>query len=169
MTCTLLLDRVPLKLYASGASDESANSASPQAGPIPVAQSLIGKRVVIAEDEAVTQVHLSRLLRRHGMEVAGLAASGGEAVDLVLHTRPDLVLMDIRMPGMDGLEAARRILEKYPVCIVMITAFSDDEYQQEAERIGASGYLLKPVASSPIASRLLEALERFDRSTSTSS
>src|SRR5689334_9601672 len=72
--------------------------------------SLMGKRAVIVEDEGVTQLQLRRILRSEGMEVVGLAANGLEAIEVVLEKRPDVVLMDIRMPIMDGLEAARIIL-----------------------------------------------------------
>src|SRR5690242_14654533 len=89
---------------------------------------LSGKRVAVVEDEGITQLQLSRILRSQGLEVVGTAADGQEAVEVVLATRPDLVLMDIRMPIMDGLEASERILAEYPVCIVMLTAFSDEEY-----------------------------------------
>ena len=87
---------------------------------------LKGKRVVVVEDEGVTQVQLRKILTREGLNVVGSAKSGAEGVEAVLREKPDLVLMDIRMPGeYDGLEAARRILEEQSVCIVMLTAFSD--------------------------------------------
>jgi YesN/AraC family two-component response regulator len=119
---------------------------------------------VIAEDEGMTQLQLRRILRSEGMEVVGLAANGREALEIVLKKRPDVVLMDIRMPVMDGLEAARRILEYYPVCIVLLTAFSDEEYQQEAQKIGACGYILKPVTAEILIPQLAAALQKFSQS-----
>lgn len=108
---------------------------------------LTGKRVVVVEDEGITQLQIRKMLRRQGLDVVGDAADGKEAIRVVLETRPDIVLMDIRMPIMDGLEASRQILEEYQVCIVMLTAFSEAEYQRKAEKIGACGYVVKPITS----------------------
>lgn len=122
---------------------------------------LKGKRAVVVEDEGVTQLQLRRILRARGIEVVGVASNGKEAVDVVLAQRPDFVLMDIQMPIMNGMEAARRIMEQYPVCIVMLTAFSEEEYLQEAEEIGVCGYVLKPVTTETLLPRLAEALQKF--------
>ena len=117
---------------------------------------LAGKRVVICEDEGVTQMQIARLLRRAGLLVVGAVNNGQSAVEIVLREKPDLVLMDIRMPKMDGLEAMRLILSEYPVCIVMVTAFSDDAVREQADRLGSHGYLVKPI----IGSLLITALEK---------
>jgi two-component system, response regulator PdtaR len=116
---------------------------------------------VIAEDEGVTQLQLQRILKSVGVDVVGIAANGLEVIDLVESHEPDFVLMDIRMPVMDGLEASRRILENKNVCIVMLTAFSEEEFQRKAEEIGASGYILKPVTSGTLVPRIVSALHRF--------
>ena len=126
--------------------------------------SLAGKRAVIVEDEGITQLQLRRILQSERVEVVGLAANGRDAVQIVLETKPDLVLMDIRMPIMDGLEAARRILEQYRVCIVMLTAFSDDEYRQQAEDIGTCGYIVNPVTATMLVPELASALQKFSQS-----
>jgi YesN/AraC family two-component response regulator len=123
--------------------------------------SLQGKRAVIVEDEGITQLQLTKMLRSQGIEVAGTAGNGKEAVDVVLQERPDLVLMDIRMPIMNGLEAAERILAVYRVCIVMLTAFSDAEYQQRAEALGTCGYVLKPITVETLMPQLKTAFHSF--------
>jgi CheY-like chemotaxis protein len=107
---------------------------------------LKGKRVVVVEDEGVTQLQLRKILAREGLTVVGAAMSGPEGVAIVQREKPDLVLMDIRMPGeFDGLEAARRILSEKSVCVVMLTAFSDDGYRDRARQIGVCGYVTKPI------------------------
>jgi len=124
---------------------------------------LKGKRAVIVEDEGVTQLQLRKILTSQGIDVIGLAANGKDSVDLVLRAKPDLVLMDICMPVMDGLEATRRILQTYSVCIVMLTAFSEEEYQQEAKEIGAAGFVLKPVTSDTLIPQLALAFQNFSQ------
>jgi response regulator NasT len=132
----------------------------PQPG-LKTAFDLAGKRGVVVEDEGVTQLQLRRILRTAGIEVVGVAANGRDAVEIVRQTKPDFVLMDVRMPVMDGLEATRRILAHERVCIIMLTAFSEEEYQQEAQNIGASGYVLKPITSNTLLPQLAEALRQF--------
>jgi response regulator NasT len=122
---------------------------------------LQGKRAVVAEDEGMTQLQLKRILRSEGVEVVGIAANGQEAIDLVLLHDPDFVLMDIRMPVLDGLEAAQRILESRRVCIIMLTAFSEEEYRREADAIGAAGYVLKPVTSGTLVPKIVAALRSY--------
>lgn len=126
--------------------------------------SLEGMRAVIAEDEGITQLQLTKILRAKGLDVVGRASNGQEAVELALQTRPDLVLMDIRMPYMDGLEAAEHILAQERLCIVMLTAFSDEEYRQRAEKLGTSGYVLKPITADTLLPALLTAYQQFNRS-----
>ena len=124
---------------------------------------LSGKRVVIAEDQGVTQLQLSRILRSEGVDVVGLAGNGRDAVELVLRTRPDFVVMDVQMPVMDGLEASRQILDQFHVCIVMLTAYTEAEHQLEARAIGACGYVLKPITAISLVPHLVTALREFNR------
>jgi two-component system, NarL family, response regulator LiaR len=102
-------------------------------------------RIVIADDHSLVRQGLRRYLEMaDGIEVVGEASTGGEAVDLVDRERPDIALMDIRMPEMDGLEAARTISARYPETgIVMLTAYDDRHFVVEAVRAGARGYVLK--------------------------
>ncbi len=123
---------------------------------------LAGKRVVIVEDEGITQLQLRKILTREGLNVVGAAMSGSEGVAVILREQPDLVLMDIQMPGAyDGLEAARRILAERSVCIVMLTAFSDERYRDQARQVGACGYVVKPVDKETLLPQLEAAFKAY--------
>ena len=103
-------------------------------------------RVVIADDQALVRAGLRLILEVHDdVEVVGEAADGAEAVELVAAQAPDVVLMDIRMPVLDGIEATRRITAASPARVVILTTFNLDEYVFEGVRAGASGFLLKDV------------------------
>ncbi len=104
-------------------------------------------RVVIADDQALVRTGFAMILRADGIDVVGEAADGAQAIDEVRRTRPDVVLMDIRMPVMDGLEATRRILSdaSAPPRVIMLTTFDLDQYVYAALSAGASGFLLKDV------------------------
>jgi DNA-binding NarL/FixJ family response regulator len=106
--------------------------------------------VLIADDQALVRAGFRAILEdQPGITVAGEAADGRDAIDLAHKRRPDVVLMDIQMPGCDGLEATRRILadagEDHPIAVLMLTTFDLNEYVYEALRAGASGFLLKDV------------------------
>lgn len=125
-------------------------------------QILRGKRVVIVEDEGLTQMQLRRILVLAGMQVAASAMNGPMGVAAALAEKPDLVLMDIRMPGeYDGLEAARRILEQVNICVVMLTAFAEPTYRARATEIGTCGYVTKPIDQDTLIPQLEAALIRF--------
>jgi DNA-binding NarL/FixJ family response regulator len=106
-------------------------------------------RVLLADDQVLLRSSLATLIDREpDMEVVGEASDGAEAIALTRRERPDVVLMDIRMPGIDGLEATRQILDEAPpppVRVVMLTTFELDDYVLRALRAGASGFLLKGV------------------------
>jgi DNA-binding NarL/FixJ family response regulator len=103
-------------------------------------------RVVIADDQTLVRTGFRMILTRGGVEVIGEASDGAEAVALVRRLGPEVVLMDIRMPEMDGLEATRRILAHDPACrVLMLTTFDLDKYVYAALAAGASGFLLKDV------------------------
>ena len=102
-------------------------------------------RVVLVDDEAMVRVGLRMVLTAEAdIEVVGEAADGGSAVEVVEATEPDVVLMDVRMPDVDGIEGARRVLARCPgVRVVVLTTFDEDEYVEAALRAGVSGFLLK--------------------------
>ena len=102
-------------------------------------------RVVLVDDEAMVRVGLRMVLTAEAdIEVVGEAADGGSAVEVVEATEPDVVLMDVRMPDVDGIEGARRVLARCPgVKVVVLTTFDEDEYVEAALRAGVSGFLLK--------------------------
>ena len=102
-------------------------------------------RVVLVDDEAMVRVGLRMVLTAEpDIEVVGEAADGGAAVEVVEAASPDVVLMDVRMPDVDGIEGARRVLARFPeVKVVVLTTFDEDEYVEAALRAGVSGFLLK--------------------------
>jgi DNA-binding NarL/FixJ family response regulator len=102
-------------------------------------------RVLVADDQALIREGIASLLSiEPGIEVVGTAADGRAAVSLALETRPDVVLMDVRMPVLDGLRAAELLRDRLPDCrVLMLTTFDDEEYVVRALRAGTGGYLLK--------------------------
>ncbi|HVT76652.1 MAG TPA: response regulator transcription factor, partial [Acidimicrobiales bacterium] len=100
--------------------------------------------VLLADDQAMVRAGFRRLLElEDGIEVVAEAADGAQAVDMTASKRPDVALLDIRMPTMDGIEATRRIARACETRVVILTTFDLDEYVYEALRAGASGFLLK--------------------------
>jgi AmiR/NasT family two-component response regulator len=101
-------------------------------------------RVLVAEDETIIRLDLRDLLERSGFEVCAEARDGEEAVALARSEQPDVAIMDVKMPKLDGIEAARRILDDRPIPIVMLTAYGQDELVARAVEAGVFGYLVKP-------------------------
>jgi response regulator NasT len=101
-------------------------------------------RVLVAEDETIIRLDLKGLLENAGFEVCAEARDGEEAVALALSEEPDLAVLDVKMPNLDGIEAARRILAERPIPIVMLTAYGQDELVSRAVEAGVFGYLVKP-------------------------
>ena len=134
----------------------TAHDAEPQRAPVPDGEPEAGIRVAIADDQAVVRMGLRALLaREHGMECVGEAADGAAALALLRRTRPDVLLLDIRMPGMDGLATLRAIAEDPDLRatrIVVVTTFAVDEYVFAALQAGASGFVLKDSAPDELVS-----------------
>ena len=107
-------------------------------------------RVLVAEDEALIRLDLVEMLREEGYDVVGEAGDGAEAVRLARELRPGLVMMDIKMPGTDGLEAARTIAAERIAPVVMLTAFSQRELVEAARDAGAMAYLVKPFSAGDV-------------------
>ena len=101
-------------------------------------------RVVIAEDEAIVRLDLKEILVTAGYEVVGETGRGDEAVALVEEHQPDLAILDVKMPGMDGIRAAREITSRHQVAVLLLTAFSQRDLIEEARDSGVSAYLIKP-------------------------
>jgi response regulator NasT len=101
-------------------------------------------RVLIAEDETIIRLDLRTLLERAGFEVCAEARDGEEAVELARETQPEVAVLDVKMPRLDGIEAARRILDERPIPIVMLTAYGQEELVSRAIEAGVFGYLVKP-------------------------
>ena len=118
-------------------------------------------RVVIAEDEAIIRLDLRETLVEEGYEVVGETGRGDEAVQLVRDLAPDLVILDIKMPGMDGLEAARLINEDRLAAVLILTAFSQRDLIVQARDAGALAYLVKPFQRSDLVPAIEVALGRF--------
>ncbi|GGM47210.1 response regulator [Dactylosporangium sucinum] len=107
-------------------------------------------RVLVADDQALLRGSFRVLLETSGMDVVGEAGTGVEAVRLAEQTRPDVILMDVRMPDMDGIEATREITATSAVRVIMLTMFDLDAYVFAALRAGASGFLLKDAAPAEV-------------------
>ena len=118
-------------------------------------------RVVIAEDEAIIRLDLKETLEEEGYEGVGETGRGDKAVDLVREHRPDLAILDIKMPGMDGLEAARLITADRICGVLVLTAFSQREVIEEARDAGALAYLVKPFQKTDLIPAIEVAIGRF--------
>jgi two-component system, response regulator PdtaR len=119
-------------------------------------------RILIAEDETIIRLDLRELLERAGFEVCAEARDGEEAIELARAESPDLALLDVKMPRLDGIEAARRILDERPIPIVMVTAYGEQELVSRAVEAGVFGYLVKPFRESDLLPAIATARARHD-------
>ena len=118
-------------------------------------------RVLIAEDEALIRMDMREMLLEEGHEVVGEAANGAEAIELARELKPEVIFMDVKMPGMDGIAAAAVIGAERIAPVVMVTAFSQATYVEDASAAGAMGYLVKPFSKKDILPAMAVALARF--------
>jgi len=121
----------------------------------------VPRRVLVAEDEALIRLDLVEMLRELGYEVAGEAADGQEAVDLTREHRPDIVIMDVKMPRRDGIDAAREIATDRLAPVVILTAFAQRELVERARDAGAMAYLVKPFSAADLVPAIELAASRF--------
>src|SRR5438445_1253837 len=122
-------------------------------------------RVLICEDETIIRLDLRDLLQRSGFEVCAEAHDGEQAVELARTERPDVAIMDVKMPRLDGIEAARRILDERPIPIVMLTAYGQDDLVARAVEAGVFGYLVKPFREQDLLPAIATARARHEELT----
>ena len=131
-------------------SDQDSSTAAP-------------RRVVVAEDESLIRMDIVEILRDNGFDVVGEAGDGETAVALATELRPDLVIMDIRMPQLDGIEAAKRLSENHIAPVVLLTAFSQKELVEQASEAGALAYVVKPFTPNDLLPAIEIALSRYQQ------
>lgn len=118
-------------------------------------------RIMIADDDTLVAVSVRNQLEALGHQVVAEARNGAEAVQIARDTAPDLILMDIKMPEMDGITASRAIMEDRPVPIILLTSYSDPELISEADEAGVQAYLVKPVDEAEMRPTIQIAMSRF--------
>lgn len=118
-------------------------------------------RVVIAEDEALIRLDLKEMLEEEGYTVVGEAGDGEQAVELAREHKPDLVILDVKMPKLDGISAAEKIAEESIAPVLMLTAFSQRDLVERARDAGAMAYLVKPFSKSDVVPAIEMAVSRF--------
>src|ERR671932_1477458 len=123
---------------------------------------VVAMRVLVAEDETIIRLDLRDLLQRAGFEVVAEAKDGEEAVALARSEQPDLAIMDVKMPRLDGIDAARRILDEKPIPIVMLTAYGQDDLVARAVEAGVFGYLVKPFREQDLVPAIATARARHE-------
>ncbi len=119
-------------------------------------------KVVVAEDDFLVRKMIIKAIESIGLEIVGLAANGAEAIEMVTSLKPDVVLMDIQMPSVDGLEATRQIQKSCPVPVVILTAHETQDLVTKASEVGAGAYLVKPPSAQDIERSITIAMARHE-------
>src|SRR5690625_3770353 len=160
--------RPPSRLADVSENNEAATEAAtaddivlPVREDVPKAPAGDARRVVVAEDETLIRLDIVETLKEAGYDVVGEAPDGETAVRLVGELEPDVVVMDVKMPGMDGLTAAEKIMEDRTCAVVMLTAFSQTELVERARDAGAMAYVVKPFTTADLLPALEIAISRF--------
>ena len=121
----------------------------------------VAPRIIVAEDEAIIRMDLIEMLREAGYNVIGEAANGREAISLARHLKPDLAILDVKMPEIDGISAAELIVSEKLAAVLMLTAFSQRELVERARDAGAMAYLVKPFSIGDLTPAIEMALGRY--------
>jgi len=121
------------------------------------------KRILIAEDEPIIRMDLKMLLRNNGFEVVGEAGDGDRAIELAFKLKPDLVLMDIEMPKLNGLKASEVIGRQLDIPVLLITAYSQKEFIEKSRQDNIMGYLVKPISEDSLIPAMMIALQQAKR------
>jgi len=121
------------------------------------------KRILIAEDEPIIRLDLKMMLRKNGYEVVGEAGNGDRAIELAFKLKPDLVLMDIEMPKLNGLKASEVIGRQLDIPVLLITAYSQKEFIEKSRQDNIMGYLVKPVSEASLMPAMMIALQQAKR------
>jgi AmiR/NasT family two-component response regulator len=147
----------------SAAGDVTATVDLPTEGvaPEPPPASGAPRRAVVAEDEALIRMDVAETLREAGYEVVGEAGNGEEAVALATELKPDVVVMDVKMPVMDGITAAEKIAKEHAAPVVLLTAFSQSELVEKARDAGAMAYVIKPFTPADLLPAIEIAISRY--------
>jgi AmiR/NasT family two-component response regulator len=150
-----------LQTFDSLTGASAARGEGPAMTAVPQDDNAATKRVVVAEDEALIRLDLVEMLREEGYDVVGEAGDGQRAVELAEELKPDLVIMDVKMPRRDGIDAASEIAQKRIAPVVILTAFSQRELVERARDAGAMAYLVKPFSKSDLVPTIEVAVSRF--------
>jgi two-component system, response regulator PdtaR len=126
-------------------------------------QTVAPRRVVVAEDESLIRMDIVEILRDNGYDVVADVGDGEAAVEVATELRPDLVVMDVRMPKLDGIEAAKRLSENHIAPVVLLTAFSQKELVEQASEAGALAYVVKPFTQNDLLPAIEIALSRYQQ------
>jgi response regulator NasT len=119
-------------------------------------------RVLLVEDEPVVALGLQSMIRDQGFDVVGVAQDGQSGLDMIRSLKPDVAVVDVKLPVMDGLAMAKAAMTESPLPVVVLTAYADKEFVEEAARVGAFGYIVKPASADTLLPTIKMAVARFN-------